>query len=61
MKDDKIYGYILIGDTAISGFIYNLYISQKKVGKDIANYLSLKRGKAYYLQALSAWYEKLSI
>jgi nitrite reductase (NADH) large subunit len=54
LKDDKIYGYILIGDTAISGFIYNLYISQKKVGKNIVKYLSLKRGKAYYLQALSA-------
>lgn len=54
VKDDKIYGYILVGDTAISGFIYNLYISQKRVDKNIAKYLSLKRGNAYYIQALSA-------
>ena len=54
LKDDQIYGYLLVGDTSISGFIYNLYISQKRVGRNIMKYLSLKRGKAYYLQALSA-------
>ncbi|MDY6820141.1 MAG: FAD-dependent oxidoreductase [Deferribacterota bacterium] len=54
LKDDKINGYILVGDTLISGFIYNLYITQKKIGKQIDNYLSLKKGKAYYIYALSS-------
>jgi nitrite reductase (NADH) large subunit len=53
LKDDQIYGYLLVGDISISGFIYNLYISQKKVGSTIKKYLSLKRGKVYYIHALS--------
>lgn len=54
LKDDQIYGYLLVGDTSISGFIYNLYISQKKIGSKIRKFLSLKRGNAYYFQALAS-------
>jgi nitrite reductase (NADH) large subunit len=53
IKDSKIYGYLLVGDTSISGFIYNLYISQKNIGSNVMKYLSLKRGKAYYIHALA--------
>lgn len=53
MKDNKINGYILVGDTIISGFVYNLYITQKEIGNHINKYLGLKKGKAYYIHALS--------
>lgn len=48
MKDGMINGYIIIGDTRISGFIYHLYLSRKRVDKSIGTILSEPRHDSYY-------------
>jgi len=46
--DGRINGYQLIGDTRISGYIYNLYRSQVRVDRNIASILADNRGDSYY-------------
>ena len=48
LKEGKINGYEIIGDTRISGYIYNLYRSQVRVDKIINNILSDIKGDSYY-------------
>ncbi|GAB7025027.1 FAD-dependent oxidoreductase [Geotalea toluenoxydans] len=52
LEDDMINGYIIIGDTRISGYIYQLYLSRKKVGSTIKKILSAPRHDAYYRHML---------
>ena len=44
----KINGYQLIGDTRISGYIYNLYRSQTRVDRIIKEILADNKGDCYY-------------
>ncbi|KAA0256869.1 NAD(P)/FAD-dependent oxidoreductase [Deferribacter autotrophicus] len=48
LKNGKINGYQLIGDTRISGYIYNLYRSQTRVEGIIKEILSDNKGDCYY-------------
>lgn len=48
LQDGRIRGYLLIGDTRISGYVYNLYRSQVRVDKNISSILSDNRGDSYY-------------
>ena len=48
LLDGKINGYIIIGDTRISGFIYHLYLSRKRVDRSIGTILSQPRHDSYY-------------
>ena len=48
LRDGMINGYIIIGDTRVSGFIYHLYLSRKRVDTTIKTILSEPRHDSYY-------------
>lgn len=48
LLDGMINGYIIIGDTRISGYIYQLYLSRKRVDGTIREILSSPRHDSYY-------------
>jgi nitrite reductase (NADH) large subunit len=48
LREDRINGYVLVGDMRLSGYLYDLYLSQKTVGKDIRRMLADTRGDWYY-------------
>jgi len=48
LQDGRIHGYILVGDTRLAGYIYNLYVSREPVAANIAGVLSDIRGESYY-------------
>lgn len=48
MLDGRINGYILVGNTRLSGYIYNLYVSREKVADKIQRILADTRGDSYY-------------
>lgn len=50
LVDGRINGYLIVGDVALSGYIYNLYVSQKRVERSIAEIL--RGGTSYYRVAL---------
>lgn len=50
LKDGMINGYIIIGDTKMSGYIYQLYVSRRRVDGTIRAILSSQRHDAYYRQ-----------
>jgi NAD(P)H-nitrite reductase large subunit len=52
LKDGKINGYLVIGDTRISGYIYQLYRSQKTVERSIRSILGSERHDSYYRDML---------
>lgn len=52
LMDGMINGYIIIGDTCISGYIYQLYLSRKRVDKGIREILSSARHDSYYRSML---------
>lgn len=52
LQDGMINGYLIIGDTRISGYIYQLYLSRKRVDKIMREILSAPRHDAYYRQML---------
>jgi NAD(P)H-nitrite reductase large subunit len=52
LKNGMINGYLLIGDTRISGYIYQLYLSRQRVDRTIREIISSPRHDAYYRQML---------
>jgi len=48
LKDGKINGYQIVGDTLMSGYVYNLYISRKTIPKDFLKAFSSNDNKYYY-------------
>jgi len=48
LRNGRINGYILVGDTRLSGYIYNLYVSREPVAGKIAGILADTRGVSYY-------------
>lgn len=48
LRDGMINGYIIIGDTRVSGFIYHLYLSRKRVDATIRTIISEPRHDSYY-------------
>ena len=52
LKEGKINGYLIIGDTRMSGYVYQLYRSQKRVDKSIRAILSSPRHDSYYREML---------
>ncbi|MDR3578354.1 MAG: FAD-dependent oxidoreductase [Oryzomonas sp.] len=52
LKDGMINGYIIIGDTRISGYVYQLYLSRKRVDRTIREILSSPRHDSYYRSML---------
>jgi NAD(P)H-nitrite reductase large subunit len=48
LLDGKINGYIIIGDTRVSGYLYQLYLSRKAIDKTIGTILSEPRHDSYY-------------
>lgn len=52
LKEGKINGYLIIGDTRMSGYVYQLYRSQKPVHKSIRAILSSPRHDSYYREML---------
>lgn len=52
LKDGKINGYLIIGDTRISGYIFQLYRSQKSVERSIRAVLGSARHDSYYRDML---------
>ncbi|KAF0218538.1 MAG: pyridine nucleotide-disulfide oxidoreductase family [Geobacteraceae bacterium] len=52
LLDGMINGYLIIGDTRISGYIYHLYLSRKRVDKTIRAILAEPRHDSYYRSML---------
>jgi nitrite reductase (NADH) large subunit len=52
LKEGKINGYIIIGDTRMSGYVYQLYRSQKRVDRSIKAILTAPRHDSYYREML---------
>jgi NAD(P)H-nitrite reductase large subunit len=52
LKEGKINGYLIIGDTRMSGYVYQLYRSQKRVDRSIRAILSSPRHDSYYQEML---------
>ncbi|GFE62089.1 NAD(P)/FAD-dependent oxidoreductase [Geobacter sp. AOG2] len=52
LQDGMINGYIIIGDTRLSGYIYQLYLSRKYVDRTIREILSASRHDSYYRSML---------
>lgn len=52
LKEGRINGYLIIGDTRMSGYVYQLYRSQKLVEKSIKAILSSPRHDSYYREML---------
>jgi len=48
LKDGKINGYQIVGDTLMSGYVYNLYVSRKIIPKDFLKAFSSNDNKYYY-------------
>lgn len=48
LQEGMINGYIVIGDTRISGYLYHLYLSRRRVDRTIREILSAPRHDAYY-------------
>jgi len=48
LQDGRINGYLIIGDTRSSGYIYQLYLAQKRVDKTIRTILCAPRHDGYY-------------
>lgn len=48
LQDGCINGYILVGDTRLAGYIYNLYVSREPVAANIPGILADIRGESYY-------------
>ncbi len=48
LKDGRINGYILIGDTRNAGHIHHLYVTREPVEKEIADILADRRGVSHY-------------
>lgn len=48
LRDDRINGYILVGDTRLAGYIYDLYVSREPVADKIYDILADTRGDSYY-------------
>lgn len=52
LKEGKINGYLIIGDTRMSGYVYQLYRSQKRVDRSIRAILSSPHHDGYYREML---------
>jgi nitrite reductase (NADH) large subunit len=52
LQDGMINGYLIIGDTRISGYIYQLYLARKRVDRTIREILSSPRHDSYYRSML---------
>lgn len=52
LLDGKINGYLIIGDTRMSGYVFQLYRSQKRVDRSIRAILSSPRHDGYYREML---------
>jgi nitrite reductase (NADH) large subunit len=48
LKDGRINGYILVGDTRLSGYLYDLYLGKQSVEPGIRRLLADPRGDWYY-------------
>jgi NAD(P)H-nitrite reductase large subunit len=48
LEDGRINGYIVIGDTRMSGYLYQLYLSRKQAESDIREMLCVSRHDGYY-------------
>jgi nitrite reductase (NADH) large subunit len=48
LREGRINGYILAGDTRLSGYIYHLYVAREAVAGKIAAILADTRGESYY-------------
>ncbi|WP_022851119.1 NAD(P)/FAD-dependent oxidoreductase [Limisalsivibrio acetivorans] len=48
LKDGKIHGYQIVGDTLLSGYVYNLYISQTELNDDFLDAFMRNDNKYYY-------------
>ena len=55
LTEGKINGYLIIGDTRMSGYVYQLYRSQKRVDRSIKAILSSPRHDSYYREMLGVW------
>ncbi len=54
MVEGKISGYLIIGDTRMSGYIFQLYRSQKRVDMSIKTIISSPKHDGYYREMLRA-------
>ncbi len=52
LKEGRINGYLIIGDTRMSGYVYQLYRSQNLVERSIKAILSSPRHDGYYREML---------
>ena len=48
LQDGRINGYIVIGDTRMSGYLYQLYLSRKQAGSELRELLAEGRHDGYY-------------
>ncbi|MEZ4599086.1 MAG: FAD-dependent oxidoreductase [Syntrophotaleaceae bacterium] len=48
LREGRINGYILVGDTRLCGYLYDLYRAQTLIGRDIGPLLADTRGDWYY-------------
>jgi nitrite reductase (NADH) large subunit len=48
LEDGRINGYIIIGDTRMSGYLYQLYLSRKRADRAVREMLSEPRHDGYY-------------
>ena len=53
LQEGRIHGYILIGDTRLAGYIYNLYLTREPVAAAIGGVLADTRGESYYRSMLN--------
>lgn len=52
LRDGRINGYIIIGDTRMSGYLHQLYVSRQPAEREIRDLLSSPRHDGYYRGAL---------
>lgn len=52
LRDGRINGYIIIGDTRMSGYLHQLYVSRQLAEREIRDLLSSPRHDGYYRRAL---------
>lgn len=52
LLDGRINGYLVVGDTRMSGYLYHLYLSRKRVDRFIREVLSQPGHDGYYRMAL---------
>jgi nitrite reductase (NADH) large subunit len=52
LQDGMINGYIVIGDSRISGYLYQLYVTRKRVDRSISSILSGPRNDGCYREML---------